>query len=223
MSIIFRNCPSEILSSCEYSFTSSAITEMCNRKHVKHHNIMHGEKIFTIRDSFYMFDKYFVWDDFYEALARKLKASVNEYYVFNPASYLGSCDCDKNVLKYYLTSENSSEVETLGKILKDIVPTGWSVVLRIHPKYSMSHELSAMTNEIVSFENPKTIGLRESLSGAGLVVGQMSSVLYLARRLGKISLIDDISSKLIFNSLNELEYWGSKYLPKLSEHVFDKN
>lgn len=46
----------------EYSYTSSFLTEYCHRLGVEHIDIMHGEKLYFIRDTFFCFDRCYVWD-----------------------------------------------------------------------------------------------------------------------------------------------------------------
>ena len=48
--------PKAILVSEEYSYTSSFLSEYCHRLGVEHINVMHGEKLYYIRDSFFCFE-----------------------------------------------------------------------------------------------------------------------------------------------------------------------
>ena len=52
----------------EYSYTSSFLTEYCHRLGVEHIDIMHGEKLYFIRDTFFCFDRCYVWDGYYRDL-----------------------------------------------------------------------------------------------------------------------------------------------------------
>ena len=58
----------------EYSYTSSFLTEYCHRLGVEHIDIMHGEKLYFIRDTFFCFDRCYVWDGYYRDLFCQLRA-----------------------------------------------------------------------------------------------------------------------------------------------------
>lgn len=52
----------------EYSFTSSILTAYCETRNVLHINVMHGEKMYYIRDSYFRYDRCYVWDAYYRDL-----------------------------------------------------------------------------------------------------------------------------------------------------------
>ena len=56
--------PKAIIVCSEYSFTSSLLTEYCIDKKITHIDIMHGEKLYYIRDSFFRFNRCYVWNKF---------------------------------------------------------------------------------------------------------------------------------------------------------------
>ena len=57
--------PRCVIVHAEYAFSSSLLTSYCTSKGVKHINVMHGEKLFFIRDSFFHYDECYVWDNYY--------------------------------------------------------------------------------------------------------------------------------------------------------------
>ena len=78
--------PKAIIVSEEYSYTSSFLTEYCHRLGMEHINVMHGEKLYYIRDSFFHFDRCYVWDECYRRLFCDLRTELMQFRVELPPS-----------------------------------------------------------------------------------------------------------------------------------------
>ena len=200
--------PKAVLAYAEYSYTSSILTEYCRKNNVQHINIMHGEKLFDIRDSFVCFDRYYVWDQHYINLLITLGADVNKFIIELPnALYL---DIKKNIeylydMTYYLGSESESD---LLKICKSLKSTGIKldkICIRYHPRYSNISRIKSIFNGFV-IEDPNKVKLSDSLSMSRYIVSLYSTVLFQALLSDKDIIVDDTSNISNYQKLQEMMY-----------------
>ena len=191
--------PNKIMSSCEYSYTSSILTKYCESRGIEHINVMHGEKIFNIRDSFCRFTKFYVWDEYYLWLFCKLKADQSNFVVeqckairLNISKYvLSKEDCFDYT--FYLAIEDADTLSKLRQIVNELQAHGERVILRPHPLYTCLRLLNEyfVTGEI---EIPQEVDLAFSIARTTNVVSIGSTVLYQAFVLHKNIVIDNISN-----------------------------
>lgn len=121
----------------EYSFTSSFLTEYCIMKKIKHINVMHGEKLFYIRDSFFRFSECYIWDNYYKDLFNALRAN-NTYIVSIPDSLAFKIKERPEIryhFKYYLGGESPETLLNLYKILQ-VLSQRYNICIRPHPRYT---------------------------------------------------------------------------------------
>jgi len=86
--LIYRYSPVIMIQFGEFSFSSSVLTEYCHRHGVKHIDVMHGEKLYYIRDAFFHYDECYVWSDYYKNLLTKLKAEPTQFRISVPPSLM---------------------------------------------------------------------------------------------------------------------------------------
>lgn len=197
--LITRYCPVAIITTSEYSFCSSALTEFSARQGVRHINIMHGEKAFDIKDSFFRFSRCYVWDEYYVDLFQSLKADVDQFIIESPPKHkkiiaLGTTSKSiNNKIKFYWASEyNEDELRFIAKHLKRIKELGFDIEVRYHPLYE-----KAFYKQIFPFfcdlkiENPKQISLYDSLVETEYVLGTYTTVLYEGYLMNKKLIIND--------------------------------
>ena len=84
--MICRHSPNLLIQFGEFSYKSSVLTAYCHSYNIKHINIMHGEKLFFIRDAYFHYDECYVWNDFYVDLFKSLKAEPTQFIVALPPS-----------------------------------------------------------------------------------------------------------------------------------------
>lgn len=191
--------PKAIVTTSEYSFCSSALTRFCEDRGVQHVNIMHGEKGFNIRDSFFQFSRCYVWEDYYVGLFEQLKADESQFIVERPPKHqkiiaLGKTSIPlKNTIKFYWGSEyNSNELSFISEHLKRIKKIGFHITVRYHPL----HE-KAFYQEIYPFvsdfkiEDPRQVTLYDSLQETEYAAGTYSTVLYEAYLMNRKLIIND--------------------------------
>lgn len=206
--IIKENNPSAIITCNEYSFTSSILTKYCNKQNIKHIDVMHGEKLFFIRDSFFKYDECYVWDEFYIELFKKLRADDNQFIIAVPKS-LEFDDIEKNQKVYdytfYLAAETGDRLKNIAKALNQIKEKGYLVSVRPHPRYSNESEVRQVFSDF-NIEPFTEISIEESLMNTKNAISGYSTVLNQAYRNGIGIVIDDVSDVEAFNKLKEYQY-----------------
>ena len=164
----------------EYAFTSTALTAYCENCGVEHINVMHGEKLYYIRDSFFRFSRSYVWDEHYKDLFVSLRADAGQFVVYMPqamkidiASHISPEDYAD--VKYYLQIYNRSQLETIAASMDALKKKGFSVKYRPHPRYSDI----AMLEEVVgpdAIEYPSRVSTQTSVSNVKIAAGSFTTV-----------------------------------------------
>jgi hypothetical protein len=209
---IYRYNPKAIIFFNEYSFTSSLLTEYCHTHNVEHINIMHGEKLFNIRDSFVKFDRYFVWDEHYIKLMTTLRAPINQFRVEIPPSLLKGNHEEKIPIfdfTYYLGDERELDLLGIKKTLLLICKDPSRICVRYHPRYSDCLSVKKIFHDF-QVENPFEITISESFCRTHNIVSLFSTVLFQAYVNKKNIVIDDLTNKSKYEKLVDLDYFMLK-------------
>ena len=208
--LIIRYSPEVLIVHNEYSFTSSALTEYCHRNSILHINVMHGEKLYYIRDSFFSFDSCYVWDQHYIELFRSLNAEPNQFVVAIPPSltiktqsYIA--DDAYADIKYYLAYNNEEEIASIVNSLKPFIAAGKTVKYRLHPRYGNKDILMKYCSED-EIEDAEQIPIQASVSNLKYAVGSYSTVLLQAWFSGKTVVLDDVTFPSIYDKLKSMHY-----------------
>jgi hypothetical protein len=220
--MIRRHLPKVMIQFGEFSYSSSILTAYCNRNDVKHINIMHGEKLFFIRDSFFHYNECYVWDEYYAELFRSLRAEPNQFIVALPESMHINISQHINDsvyadYKYYLAVITEDEMEGIVDSLSFAIRKGKTVKYRPHPRYTDFTLLRKYVKE-EEIELPSEVGILESISNLDYAVGSFSTVLSQAYFSGEKVILDDMSFEQEYNKLKELQYiLSSKDIIRLSQ------
>jgi len=219
--------PRTLISYSEYSFTSSVLTEYCRLKGVEHINIMHGEKVFNIRDTFAQYDRYYVWDEHYINLLCDLRMNKEQFRIALPDILnLNIQNKDEPLydFTYYLGAEDSHEQTTIRDVLVEIGVPFSRICIRPHPIYSDLSQIKRIFSQF-QIENSSQVQLDISLSRTKYAVSLYSTVLYQAYISGKETIINDVTNKSKYEKLKDLKYiMIEKPHRKLSEFLlFDKD
>ncbi len=213
--------PEVFICHAEFSFTSSVLTEYCRRNSVKHINVMHGEKCFCLKDSFFEYDECYVWDEFYVELFRTERCAYNQFIIEVPPSLKIDKDKYKRTdcyadYKYYLWEDNRERLERIYDAFNDLRIKGKSVKFRLHPRYCDINNVSKII-PVEEIENPADVTIMESVSNTSFVVGFLTTVMAQAYYSGIPLIIDDVAYKEDFEKAREYSYMlVSKDLPLLS-------
>lgn len=208
--MIRRHSPSVMIQFGEFSFSSSLLTAYCHRHGVKHVDIMHGEKLYFIRDAFFHYDECYVWDKHYVDLFCKLKAEPSQFRIAIPESI--SIDTTKYVCedyyadyKYYLATITEGEIKSIVDSMAFAGRKGESVKYRPHPRYTDMVLLKKYVKE-EDIEYPKKVGILESISNLKYAVGSYTTVLNQAFFSGQKVILDDVTYGNQHNKLKSMMY-----------------
>jgi len=139
--MIHRHTPKVMIQFGEFSFSSSILTAYCHTHGIKHIDIMHGEKIYCIKDSFFHYDECYVWNEFYINLFESERAAPGQFEVALPPSMKINCENYRNEkvysdYKYYLDTYTEDEIKAVVESLHFVKKEGKKVKYRPHPRYS---------------------------------------------------------------------------------------
>ena len=205
---IQRLKPRSIIVCNEYSFTSSVLTKYCEEYGIKHINVMHGEKLYYMRDSFFHFHECFVWDEYYRELLQRMRAEQSQFRIAIPPSLKFSKDDSIKKTKeytYYLGWESGEKLKIIMNAMEQLRRRGFAVAIRPHPRYTDMNEITTLA-PAVEVEDYKNITIEQSLKRTKNAISVYSTVLNQAYNNGIGIVIDDISDPKKFGRLGEREY-----------------
>ena len=217
--IIHSHRPKYIIQFGEFSFSRTALTEYCHHFGLKHINVMHGEKLFFIRDSFFQYDECYVWSDYYVNLLCSLQAEPSQFRVSIPPSLIIDCkkyirpDCYADY-KYYLAANDEKSLKRIVEAMAFARSEGKSVRYRPHPRYTDLRILRKYVKES-EIELPHDVSIQESIANMNFAVGSYTTVMVQAYFSGKHVIMDDVAEKRQFEKLRKMHYI-------LSEEKFDR-
>ena len=201
--------PEAVICSEEYSFTSSLLTEYCRQRDTLHINVMHGEKLFFIRDTFFHFDRCYVWDQHYVDLFRELRTEQTQFRMELPPSmrFTGEACVPKTVdYTYYLANEPREQVEAILRNLAQLREQGAVVAIRLHPVYFEHSGFLYEDNRGFLIERPTELSIEASLLRTGCAISLYSTVLQQAALNGIRFAIDDVSDARKYARLADLRF-----------------
>lgn len=227
--LIALSKPKAIITSSEYSFCSSGLTYYCIGRGTQHFNIMHGDKGFNIRDSFFRFSRCYVWHNYYVDLFISLNADESQFVVECPPKQQKIIAAGKNrqptnnIIKFYWALEqNHYEMLFIVEHLTRIKEMGFDIITRYHPlhKEFFFNRIYPYLSDFKT-EDPLKVGLYDSLLGTKHVIGTYTTVLYEGYLMNRNLIINDYnySSLLKLNSISIhlphvklSEFKGSSYV-----------
>ena len=221
--MIKKHSPGVMIQFGEFSFSSSILTAFCHLHRIKHIDVMHGEKIFCIKDSFFHYDECYVWSDYYINLFKSQRAYPDQFIVALPPSMVIDIPkfFNKNSFadyKYYLELYNEREIKQIVSSMEFALKGGMTVKYRPHPRYSDVSLLRKYVKD-EDIELPREVSILESISSTNNAVGLYTTVMAQAYYSGKNVIIDDMTFKDIYDKCEEYQYAMVKLIPdKLSMH-----
>lgn len=200
--------PRAIITYAEYSFTSSVLTTYCNHRNVEHINIMHGEKVFDIVDSFFRFNRCYVWDEFYIDLFIKLRAYNEQFIVAIPPSL--KMNLNENIkpiydFTYYLMNENEVQLKRINVNLEALKRRKKKICVRPHPRYSNVMLVRKIFSGF-SVEDTSLVSIKESIEKTNGIISLYSTVLLQGHLNNRNVIIDDLTSEENYKKLFEVDY-----------------
>ncbi len=205
---IKRYNPRAIIVCSEFSYTSSILTQYCESKGVLHINVMHGEKLYYIRDAFFRFSRCYVWNDSFRTLFETLRADKAQFIIQKPSSlvFKDTGRIEKVYdFTYYLGYESDEELRRIRKHLMILQSKGYSINIRPHPRYSDAERIQKIYNDI-PIEDTKTCNIEVSVLRSKHVVSLYSTVLRQAYENNVDVVIDDLTNPENYKKLSNLGY-----------------
>lgn len=207
---INHRTPRSIIVHDEYSYTSSILTHYCEFRNVEHINVMHGEKLFYIGNSFFRYNRMYIWGDHYKKLFMDLKADSKQFVIEIPKSF--RIDIEKEYAgeyyadyKYYLQIYDENQLRSIINSMNFAVSLGLIVKYRPHPRFSDIQLLEKLVPK-ESIEYPREVPIVNSIASSKYIVGSFSTVLNQAYYSGKDVIFDDVTYHKEYNKLKELRY-----------------
>ena len=219
--LIHSFSPKAIVIGAEFTFTSSILTQYCEEKEIWHINVMHGEKFFYMRDSFFRFTRAYVWDAHYIKLFKELRAYPEQFVLARPVSLCFEENQQKVYIDftYYLAAEDTKTLLKIKKLLSLMKDHSLKVAVRPHPIYSDIDYVRRIF-EGIEVEDTKSMVIYESLKRTKNAIALYSTVLNQACLNGTGVVIDDISQPDFFERLKDLDYIVLTKEHKLLSEVF---
>ena len=205
---IDKYAPKALVVCNEYSFTSSVLTEFCDRNQVELVNVMHGDKFYSISDSFFRFHRCYVWDEYYVRMFQAMRAEEKQFLVAVPDSLrFKVSESPEKCYDYtvYLGAEGREALIKLHRVLAVLKAQGAAVNVRPHPRYTDKTVLAELYGDI-HVEDTSAETIEMSVLKSRMVVSQFSTVLLQAYYNGIPVVIDDITNPERFAKLEELGY-----------------
>lgn len=201
--------PKAIICSEEYSFTCSFLTDYCRFRGVEHINVMHGEKLYFIRDSFVHFDRFYVWDQHYVDLFKDLSAEEMQFRIEIPPSlrFPPREPIEKQVdYTYYLGNETLEQIEHILANLAILRERGARVAIRLHPSYFSHSKFLCEDPRGFVIERKEDCSIEESLLHTGCAISLYSTVLLQAAFNNVPYAIDDLSNPFLFKQIKDMRF-----------------
>lgn len=220
--LIHQYAPSAIIVHDEFSFTSSIMTMFCEKYNVKHINVQHGEKLLYLRDTFFRFHEFYIWDEHYKNLFIRLKAEPSQFIIERPLAVRFNKEDHYHKeyyadYKYYLAIYDEQQISSIIRSMEFVEKSGKIVKFRPHPNYSNISLLRKFIPE-EKIEYP-SVHILDSVASAANVVGEYSTVLTQAFFNGINVILDDCTYKKRMDVLSDYDYiLSSKVKERLSSY-----
>lgn len=223
--MITKYRPKRIIAHTEFSFCSSALTDYCHHRGVCHINVMHGEKLYFIRDAFFRFDECYVWDEHYVKIFERLRSETSQFRIAIPPSLKVDTSAyeNKNLYadyKYYLAYYTEADLKSIVESMDFVRREGKTIKFRFHPRYS---DLKLLKKYVADcdIEDPFKVSISESISNMHCAIGEYTTVMLQAYFSGKQVLLDDVTNKAQFDAVASrgyilVERGGERLSSKLS-------
>jgi hypothetical protein len=203
--------PKAIAVTNELSPTATAMTQYCNSLKIEHINFMHGEKIFTIDESYNHFDRFYVFDQYYIENFLHLKAyKETKFIIHTPVKF--KVDVVKNRISesyvdytYYLSEFTEHEIKNIRNVLTKMENNGYKIRVRPHPRFT---DYSLLKKYIKSswLESHENMNVEQSISSCKAAISVCSAVLYQCYVNGIPVVIDDVNFFEEYERLRDKNY-----------------
>lgn len=195
-----------ILCDMEYSAASGILRDYCHKNDIELYNIMHGEKVLTLRDSFCSFDRFYVWSTEYKSMFEQLHANTS-FIIYNPWKAIKLSeqenikDVSGKICYIFKGVMSNEEIDKLQEVFDLLAEKNYEIYAKDHPRQArVSHNFHN-----INVIDPKTPFL-DILDDYEFFISQYSTILSQCYYCDKAFYIDDISDAEMVLKLKERGY-----------------
>ena len=172
---------------------------------------MHGEKLFTMNETFNHFHRFYVFDKFYEDNFLFLRASMLTKFIVSPPPKffidikqfeLKDCIVD---FTYYLEDFNEIEIKRIRDTVLLLDKKGYSIRVRPHPRFNDEVLMKKYIPERF-IEDTSKFSIEQSICSCKNIVSVRSAILYQAQRLGMTVVLDDVNYKDMLQNMRDKKF-----------------
>ena len=180
---------------------------------------------FFIREAFDCFHEFYVWDEFYVDLFKKLRADEEQFFVLKENHWDVKDDINYPKTKdytYYLQAENKEKLQKICMVLNQLKDRGYKVSVRPHPIYSEIQTIKSIFREI-DVEKTSDVSIEESIQRTKYAISLFSTVLQESYKYGTGVIIDDVADVDAYIKLKDLDYIMLSKEHRLLSEVIGEN
>lgn len=198
--------PKYVLTSSEFSFTSSWLTKLCEEKKIIHINAMHGEKIINFRDCYSTFHEMIIWNKHYKKVFSNMNLKTKKFKIIEMDSVKKIKKKKIYFITYYLKND-FKYFKKLAELIKLKNKNNKKICFRINPKtFIKKNFIEYCKKNGFYYEDPSKISLIKSFNSTSYVVSKFSSALYIAQKSGFKIAIDDLFSLKEIDNLKQRKF-----------------
>lgn len=189
----------------ESDSTSSINTHFCESLEKKYICFMHGDYMLQLRQCFFRFSEFYIWDKRYIDIFKISRCADNQYIVITPPTFksISMRDYPYYDLTYFFDGDHDN-VDRVKDIIMSCVKKGMRCSVRPHPRFSnIEYIKETFADDIINLQDTKAVTIKESIENTRYVVGKSSTVLSQAYFAGCTIVIDDITDPDLYQELRE--------------------
>ncbi len=208
--ILRRYCPKAVMSyRTESNFTSSVVTDYCERRGIEHICYMHGDYVCSKDRAFVRFSRMYIWDELYKEIFLWSRCPEAQLRIYRPGMYSlpeSRIHEPRYFLTYYCDGDFDKKTLAIRERLIGFVRSGRRCKIRPHPRFSDPEFLRREFEPCgIEIEDCRNVPLQDSVADSEYIVSMRSTVLMQAYYAGKTIVVDNISNPELFEELAEMK------------------
>lgn len=192
----------------EFVDTSSAMTQYCREKGIKHYNFMQGDMFGSPRASFFHFDKCYVWDQHYVEVFLSFGAYPGQFEISMPGC-LQKIEGDHSHKTvdyiYFIGGYPGEDWPIIRDAMDKLVEKGYVCEVRPHPRWSDIEKINKVFQGL-TIQDTSKVSVYDAILMTKNAIGLSSTVMLQAYYNDVNVVIDDISDPQKFKMLEGYQY-----------------
>lgn len=193
----------------ENDFTTSFLTEYCEKRNIEYIGIMHGENFVNPLHAFVRFSRFYVWDAYYIEQYIKTGSEREFFRVYTPLRYQLKLkeEYHQYYITYYLQGQDEVQLQRIYKTLMLFSKKGLRCKIRMHPRATDKKLVKKIFSDSqIEIENYNIVSIEESYKSTEYVVSMYSTVLTEAYQNGIKAAVDDVTDVNLYHNLEKMMY-----------------